>query len=204
VFPETTKEVGIDVGSRSFCTDSDGVIITNPKYLKQAQAELRVRQRRLSRRVKGSNRRKKARLLVAKAHERVVNQRRDFLHKTANYYIKNYKTICVEDLDIRAMGRDNKYANKSIADAGWGEFFTMLTYKAEEAGRTVVRVEPKGTSESCSRCQVSVPKSISKRIHRCPNCGLKMNRDLNAAHNILRVGQTHQALTKSDVGSCVA
>ncbi len=203
-FPVTTAEVGIDVGSRTFCTDSDGFSIPNPKYLKQGQADLRRRQRRLARKVRGSQRRKKARMFVAKVHERIANQRKDFLHKTANHYIRNYKIIHIEDLDIPAMVSENKYAGKSVADAGWGDFFTMLSYKAEEAGRTVVKVDPKGTSETCSQCGELVPKTIHRRIHKCPACGLKMNRDLNAAHNILRVGQTLQASTKSEVNSCVA
>ncbi len=207
-FPITTAEVGIDVGSRTFCTDSDGFSIPNPKYLKQGQADLRRKQRRLARRVRGSQRRKKARMLVAKAHEKVANQRKDFLHKLANDYIRKYKTIHIEDLNIQEMVKgikgNTKYIGKSVADAGWGEFFRMLSYKAEEAGRVIVRVPSKDTTTTCSRCGVAVPKSLTIRIHRCPSCNLKIGRDLNAALNLLRVGQTLQASTWADVRPCVA
>jgi len=120
---------------------------------------------------------------------------RDFLHKTANRYIQNYQTIKVESLKINNMVR-NRYLSKSISDASWGTFFELLTCKAEEAGRTVIKVNPKDTSQLCSGCGERVPKELSERTHRCPKCGLVADRDLNSALNIFhRSGQDRRALT---------
>ena len=202
-FPETTEEIGIDVGIKSFAVDSDGLIVENPKFLKQSMKELRVKQRTLSRRHKGSHRRKQAKLQVAKLHEHIANQRKDFLHKTANYYIQNNKRIFVEDLQINNMLRNHNLA-RSISDSSWGLFFQILSYKAEEAGREVIKVNPSGTSQRCSSCGERVPKKLSDRIHCCPHCGLILDRDENAAINIKQDGQSYQALTWSDVSSCVA
>lgn len=193
-YPVATSEIGLDVGIKSFCVDSDGNQIQNPQYLRQSERILRRRQRALSRKQKGSNRRSKSRILVAKAHEKVSNQRKDFLHKVANHYIEAFKTIYVEDLNIKGMVR-NKHLAKSISDAGWGMFFNLLAYKAAEAGRTVVKVPPHNTSQICSSCGEKVPKSLAVRIHRCPFCNLVLDRDLNASRNILTVGQTVQAST---------
>ncbi len=193
-YPATTREVGIDVGIKSFCVDSDGSQINNPEYLKQSLKLLRRRQRSLSRKKKGSNRRNKARLLVTSAHEKIANQRKDFLHKLANYYIQRYQTIYIEDLNIKGMVR-NRHLARSISDSSWGMFFNMLSSKAEEAGRTVVKVPPHNTSQICSGCGEKVPKSLSVRVHRCPFCNLVLDRDINASLNILRLGQSLQAST---------
>ena len=193
-FPETTVEVGIDVGIKAFCVDSEGNKFDNPKYFRKSEKLLHRRQRSLSRKKKGSNRRNKARILVAKAHEKVSEQRKDFLHKVANFYINNFKTIFIENLNIKGMVK-NKYLSKSIGDVGWGMFFNFLQYKAEEAGREVIKVPPHNTSQICSMCGEKVPKTLSVRIHHCPFCSLSIDRDYNASLNILRVGQTLQALT---------
>lgn len=193
-FPETTAEVGIDVGIKSFCVDSDGNQIQNPMLLKQSLKLLRKKQRFLSRKKKGSNRRQDARLLVAKAHKKVANQRKDFMHKIANFYIEAYNKIYIEDLKINNMVR-NKHLSKSISDSSWGMFFNFLAYKAEEAGRTLIKVTPNGTSQICSGCGEKVPKSLSVRVHKCPFCNLVLDRDLNASLNILRLGQSLQTLT---------
>ncbi len=193
-FPETTADIGIDVGIKSFCVDSDGNQVQNPKYFRQSEKLLRRRQRSLCRKKKGSNRRGKARLLVAKAHEKVSNQRKDFLHKTANAYIDKFQTIYIEDLNIKGMVK-NRHLAKSISDCSWGMFFNFLSYKAEEAGRAIVKVPPHNTSQMCSGCGEKVPKDLSVRIHRCPFCNLILDRDLNASLNIIRVGQTLQTLT---------
>jgi putative transposase len=139
---------------------------------------------------------------VAKTYERIRNQRNDFLHKVANLYIERYGTIFVEDLNIIGLIR-NSHLSKSISDSSWGKFFELLSYKAEDAGRIVVKVPPRNTSQICSYCGEKVVKSLAVRIHSCPYCGLVMDRDENAARNILRVGQTRQALTK-EVALCVA
>lgn len=193
-FPQTDKEIGIDVGIKSFCVDSDGGQVANPKYLINAEKQLRRRYRKLSRRKKGSGRRNKARILVAKAHEQIANQRKDFLHKVANQYIVKFQTIYVEDLKIKNMVR-NRHLSKSISDSSWGIFFNFLFYKAENAGRKIIKVRPNGTSQICSSCGERVPKNLSVRIHSCPFCGLKIDRDLNASLNILQDGQSCQALT---------
>lgn len=197
--PESDKIIGIDVGIKSFCVDSEGNKVASPLYLRQAETVLRRKQRRLSRRVKGSNGRREARILVAKAYEKITNQRRDFLHKLANQYIARYGVIFVEDLNIKGMVR-NKHLSKSISDNSWGEFFRLLEYKAVEAGRLVVKVPPYNTSQICSGCGEKVPKSLAVRVHCCPHCGLVMDRDENAARNISAVGQTVQASTLAMAG----
>jgi len=194
--------VGIDVGIKAFCVDSEGNKTDNPLYMRQAEAILRRKQRKLSRRVKGSNRRNEARVLVARAHEKIKNQRDDFLHKVVNRYIANYGVIFIEDLNIKGMVK-NRHLSKSISDSSWGKFFELLAYKAAEAGRIVVKVPPNNTSQICSKCGEKVPKSLAVRVHRCPYCGLVMGRDENAARNIVAVGQTVQAKTKENA-LCVA
>ena len=154
------EKVGIDVGLKHFCVDSDpdSKPVQNPRYYRKAQAKLRVQQRKVSRRKKGGNRRRKAVKLLVKTHQKVVNLRQDFLHKVANQYIQMYQTIHVEALQVANMLR-NRHLSKSISDAGWATFFALLTYKAEEAGRQLVKVNPKGTSQRCSNpaCGEIVP-----------------------------------------------
>jgi len=192
--PVSDKEIGIDVGIKHFLVDSQGNSVENPKYFRQSEKLLRRRQRSLCRKKKGSNRRKKARVLVAKAHEKITNQRKDFLHKVANQYINNFKTIYIEDLNIKGMVK-NRHLSKSISDCSWGMFFDFLSYKAVDADRTVVKVPPHNTSQICSTCGEKVRKSLSVRIHNCPFCNTILDRDHNAALNILRLGQSHQTLT---------
>ncbi len=191
--PEAIAEVGIDVGIKAFLVDSTGRSVENPKFFRHSERILRRRQRALSRKVRGSRRRAKAKILVAKAHEKITNQRKDFLHKVANFYIAGYQTIYVEALNIKGMVK-NRHLSKIIADASWGKFFEFLSYKAEEAGRKVLKVNPRNTSQKCSQCGEKVKKSLSVRTHACPFCGLIMDRDHNAAINIKTVGQTVQAL----------
>ena len=191
-----SKDVGIVVGIKSFSVDSDEHREFNPTYFRHAEKQLRIRQRVLSKRVKGSQGRKDARLLVAKAHDKVTNQRNDFLHKVANHYITNYGRIYIEDLNIKGMVKNHHLA-KSINDAGWGKFFEMLNWKAEEAARIVIKVprfEP--TSKTCSACgAINQELELSDRQWVCKSCGVLHDRDYNAAKNILRVGQTLQELT---------
>ncbi len=198
-FSKTDKKIGIDVGIKSFLVDSDSNVIENPKYFRKSEKLLRRRQRKFARRKKDSSGRKEARLLVAKAHEKVTNQRKDFLHKVANNYIEKYNVIAVENLNIGGMVK-NRHLSKSIADAGWGIFFDLLSYKAEEAGRIVIKVNPNGTSQICSQCGEKVPKKLSVRVHNCPHCGLILDRDENASRNILALGQSVQASTLAMAG----
>lgn len=196
---KTGAIIGIDVGIKSFLVDSEGNKVDNPAYFRQSEKLLRRRQRALSRKKKGSNHRKKARVLVAKTHEKVTHQRRDFLHKVANKYIADYDFIAVEDLNIKGMVR-NRHLSKSISDSSWGIFFNLLAYKAEEAGRELVKVPPQNTSQICSKCGEKVQKSLAVRVHHCPYCGLVMDRDENAARNISAVGQTVRASTLALAG----
>ena len=189
LLPKMNKSIGIDVGCESFLTTSDGVKIANPRFLKQSEEKLKRQQSALSRKKKGSNRRKKAKLLVAKTHEKIANQRRDFQFKVVNLLVKNHDTICIEDLkswnSFRSM-------NKSMRDVSWFQFFNILLFKAAEAGREVIKVPAGRTSQICSSCGKEVPKDLSVRTHNCPYCHLVIDRDVNAALNILRLGMSLQ------------
>jgi len=194
--PQSDRIVGIDVGIKSFLVDSDGNRVDNPQYFRQSERLLRLRQRRLCRRVKGSQGRRKARILVAKAHEKVKNQRNDFLHKVANQYVRDYGVLVFEDLDIKGMVRNHHLA-KSITDAGWGTFIGLVEYKAAEAGRNLIRIprfEP--SSKTCSECgAIKQDLTLNNRQWVCQSCGALHDRDYNAAKNIARVGQTLQEVT---------
>jgi putative transposase len=194
--PTLDNSVGLDVGIKSFLVGSDGVIVDNPKFFRQSETLLRIRQRTLSRRRKGSARRKDAKILVSKCHEKVRNQRNDFLHKLANQYIKNYGTLIFEDLNINGMVKNHHLA-KSISDAGWGKFYELCSYKAAEAGRNIVRINRfKPTSKECSQCgAINQELKLSDRMWVCKVCGVLHDRDHNAAKNIHAAGQAAQELT---------
>ena len=194
VEPTCNKPVGIDLGLESFVVLSDGCVIDNPRYFRRGEELLVKRQRRLSAKIKGSHRRRKVRLLVAKAHLKVKRQRLDFEHKTARELAQKYDFIAYESLNIKGMVRNHRLA-KSISDAAWGQFLRILCYKAEEAGGTVVAVNPQGTSVLCSQCGFSVSKTLADRQHVCPNCHLSIGRDLNSARNILTLGLSVQGLS---------
>jgi putative transposase len=124
---------------------------------------------------------------VVKIHSKIANQRKDFAHKQSRKLIDKYDAICFENLTITSMVKNSKLA-KSILDASWGMFFHMLQYKAEEAGKLVINIDPKGTSQECSGCHKKVVKDLSMRWHKCPFCGLILHRDFNSALNILARG----------------
>lgn len=185
VVPEHTgPAVGIDMGLAHLLAFSDGTLVENPRWLRQSLAQLRVAQRRLARRKKGSGRRRKAAFQVAKLHEHIANQRHDFWHKLTRELVNTYGRIVLEDLPLKFMTANHPLA-LSAHDAGLGEFQQLLTYKAENAGTLVVTVNPAYTSQACSGCGVIVPKDLSVRVHLCPDCGLMLDRDVNAARNIL-------------------
>jgi putative transposase len=207
--PLTGQETGIDLGLDSFATLANGSQITNPRIFRVAELNLKRAQRRVSRRVQGSHRRRKAVKLLAKTHAKVRRARQDFHHKTALALVRQYDTIYHEDLQTANMVQNHQLA-KSISDAGWRGFLSILSFKAVEAGKTVVPVPPAYTSQACSGCGVLVHKGLSVRWHACPDCGSSLHRDHNAARNILRVGterrgagQAPQALTWA-VGPSVA
>jgi putative transposase len=201
--PSTGRETGIDLGLESFATLADGTMTNTCRYYYKAEAYLRRCQRRVARRKKGSNRRRKAVNLLAKAHQKVKRQRRDFHHKEAHALVQQYDTIYFEDLQTANMVRNHHLA-KSIADAGWRAFLTILAFKAAYAGKQAVAVPPAYTSQICSvpNCGREVWKGLPVRWHECSHCGASMHRDHNAALNILAqgkkqstVGQTVQART---------
>lgn len=187
ILPKTNKVIGIDVGLRTFCADSDENKIENPRYLKNSLKLLRVRNRKVCRRIKGSNGRKKARILMAKVHGKMYNQRNDFLHKIANQYIAQYDEIYTEKLNIRALKKDHHTAS-AISDVSWGKFYLLLAEKAESAGRKFVQVNPRNTSQRCSNCGHINKITRGIKVYKCAYCGMVMDRDINGAKNILLVG----------------
>jgi putative transposase len=165
--------------------------VENPRHHRRAEKGLKKAQRRVSRRKKGSTRWWKAVAQCGKKHQKVRRQRTDFHHKTALALVRQYDVLYLEDLQVANMVRNHHLA-KSISDAGWAVFRTILTSKAAYAGKWVVAVPPAYTSQDCSGCGGRAPKSLSVRTHVCPSCGLVMDRDENAALNILRAGQARQ------------
>ena len=186
--PLTGEATGIDLGLERFATLADGASIANPRIFRVAEMRLARAQRRVSRRKRGSQRRRKAVQLLAKAHQTVRRTCADFHHTTALTLVRQYDTIYHEDLQTANMVRNHHLA-KSLADAGWSAFLGILSFKAAEAGKTVVAVPPASTSHACSGCGVLVQKALSVRWHACPDCGTSLQRDHNAALNIVRVGQ---------------
>ncbi len=211
---ENTEAVGIDLGLLHFATLSDGSTIENPRFLRKAEQRLEHLQQALSRKKRGSHRRRKAVKQVAKLHRKVSNQRRDFLHKQSRKLVNAYGTIVFEELQPANMSKRPKPKqdengiylpngaaakgglNKSIVDAGWGMFQQFCTYKAANAGRAVLFVNPQYTSQVCSGCGQIVKKDLSERWHSC-ECGTELDRDHNAALNILALGRRVQAAQAS-------
>ena len=179
--------VGIDVGLKHFATLTNGEEIPNPRFFKKAERKLAKAQRQLEKHKKGTPERRTKRKAVAKIHEKVRNQRKDFCHKESRKIVNEYQYICVEDLDIKNMIEKSSFA-KSIADASWNQFRQFLTYKTVEAGRKLGVVDPAYTTQTCSRCGRREAKSLSQRSHVCSQCGYKTSRDFNAAENILALG----------------
>ena len=180
--------VGVDVGLNALVTLSNGDKVSPTKHYRQSENKLGIVQRKLSRKKLGSNNRNKQRLRVGKIHKKIKNQRKDFNHKLSRTLVNAYDVIVFEQLKIKNMVR-NKIFSKSIHDASWGQLIQFTNYKAEEAGKEVVLVDPKNTSQNCSKCGRKVQKDLNVRIHDCPYCNLKLDRDHNAAINIMkRVG----------------
>jgi putative transposase len=210
--PRTGKETGIDVGLKVFFITADGDVAENPRHYRKAERALQKAQKRVSRRKKGSTRRAKAVQQCAKQQQHVRRQRSDFHHKTALALVRTYDVIYVEALHVANLSRrpapkqdeNGGYEhngasrkagfNKSIQDAGWRHFLSILTYTAACAGKRVEAVNPADTTQNCSGCGEKVPKDLSMRTHVCTNCGLVLDRDLNAAKNISWLGQSLRGL----------
>ena len=167
------EDVGIDVGLNCYAVFSDGTRIENPRLFRQSEKRLAYLQRSVSRKVRGSRNWVKAKAKVARLHEKIVNRRNDFLHKASRKIADTYEAVYVEDLKIGNMVRNHRLA-KSISDAGWGRFIGMIGYKAESAGGQLIRVDARGTTQTCSRCGEKVEKSLSDRIHECPHCEFRL------------------------------
>src|SRR5262249_50754371 len=189
--PPTGKETGIDVGLKVFLITAEGEAVENPRHYRKAEKALAKAQKRRSRRTTRSKRWEKAARLVAKQHQKVRRQRRDFQHKTALALLRTYDTLYLEDLRVANLVR-NRHLSKSISDAGWDQFRTILAYNAACSGKQGVLVDPAYTSQDCSGCGERVKKSLSVRPHVCPSCGLVLDRDENAARNMLQAGQAYR------------
>ena len=207
--PLSYEDVGIDLGVSHLATLSNGKMIEHPCYYRRGEKILEKRQQALSRKKKGSHRRRSAGRAVAKAHRKIARQRRDFSHKASRKLVQQYQVIVFEDIQIGNLTKkpkpkqdeNGKYLpngaaakgglNKSILDAGWGMFVDMCSRKAAEAGRTLIKVSPKYTSQMCSGCGTVRKKDLSERWHSC-ECGAELDRDVNAAINILERGRRHQ------------
>ena len=187
--PKLDTKVGIDLGIKEFAITSDGEMFSNPKWLKKSEKRLRKLQKDLSRKQKGSNNRRKDRLKVAKLHEKISNQRKDYLHKISHYIISENQVIVIEDLKVSNMIKNHKLA-KSIADVSWSEFRRQLEYKSEWYGRELI-IAPSNyaSSQLCSNCgnKSSQTKDLSCRTYICPVCGMIMDRDINASKNLLKL-----------------
>lgn len=184
VVPTEDNTIGIDLGLKEFLVTSRGDVVAIPQQERKAEAKIKRSQRQLSRKKKGSNRRQKAVTKVAKQHKKVADKRKDFHYKTANWLMGLGQVIAHEDLNVKALA-------KSVNDAGWSSFLSILSVKAASAGQLVIAVDPRNTSQNCSNCGGKVPKTLADRIHDCPHCNLKLDRDLNAAINIKRLAEGH-------------
>jgi putative transposase len=185
--PETPEQVGIDVGLASFGTLSTGDTIENPRFFREEEKSLAKAQRRLAKELKGTPKRRKRRKIVARVHERIRFRRQNFAHQESRNIVNRFQVSAIEDLSVNRMVHNHCLA-KSISDAAWAAFASMLSVKAAWAGRSYVAVNPAYTSQDCSRCGHRQKMPLSERVYRCPCCRLELDRDLNAARNILRLG----------------
>ncbi len=191
---------GFDLGLKNYLVSSDGIVTEPLRALETSEKKLRREQRKLSRKQKGSKNRCKQRLTVARAYERVTNRRRDFLHKTSRKVVDSHEGFAFEKLRIANMLK-NRHLAKAIADAGWSTFVSMTAYKAEKAGKPFVLIDAGYTTQECSSCGYVVPKSLAERVHACPECGLVIDRDHNAAINVERRAGTARSYACGEVAS---
>ena len=187
--PAPVSAVGLDVGLTAFATMSDGTEIENPRFLRTAEKALAKAQRRHAKERKGTAARAKKRKVLARVHERIAHRRDNFAHQAAHKLVTRHGTVAVEDLRVKNMVQNHCLA-KSIHDTAWALFIALLAYKAENAGRRYIAVNPAYTTQDCSRCGHRQAMPLSERVYRCsqPDCLLVLPRDVNAARNILRLG----------------
>lgn len=186
------NKIGIDVGLTSFVTLSNGEKVDNPRFFSDSEKKLAKAQRKLSKIEETSNKLKQKKV-IALIHEQIANRRKDFIFQIVNKLIHRFGFIAIEDLEVNRMIHKNCLA-KSIHDVAWSMFFNILFFKAASAGRTIVKVNPAYTSQTCSKCGHRQKMPLSKRMFNCPCCKLKLNRDHNAALNILKIGLGQQAI----------
>lgn len=181
--------IGVDMGLESFAILSDSTKVQNPRFFRKEEKSLKKVQKKFSKQKKGSTARRKVRKALSRVHERIRWKRENFTHQTARQIVNKFNTIVIEDLDVKDMQKNNfKGMNKSIQDAAWTQFLEFLSFKAEEAGKTVIRINPAYTSQTCSNCGTRQKLKLSDRIYNCNNCNLSLDRDVNAATNILALG----------------
>jgi len=200
--PVMENTIGIDVGLKSFLVDDSGNEVEIPQCYRKSEVKLKKLQRSLSRKQKGSNRRKKAVKRVAQTHLKVARQRKDFHYKTARKLVSQGKHVAHEKLNIKGLAKSR--LAKSVNDAGWGQFLSILGVKAERAGLLAIAVNPNGTSQDCSGCGTKVPKKIQDRWHSCPDCGCSLDRDHNAAINIKHRAVGHSVLKAQVTSEAIA
>jgi putative transposase len=198
---EVKSAVGIDLGLKEFLATSTGEFVPVPQVYRKAQQNLARQQRQLAKKKDGSKNRLKAKSRVAKIHQRIARQREMFHYQVAHWLCRNYDLIAVEDLNIRGLARTR--LAKSIYDVSWGKFITILEAVVVKYGVHLVKVNPHNTSQNCSGCGTKVPKTLSVRLHQCPKCSLEMDRDENAAINILVKALNAVGLTVSACGALV-
>jgi len=187
--PPTDKVVGIDLGLKRFAVLSNGEPIKRQRWMKKDASDIARLQRKKEKCQRGSPERRKVLRALNHAYARAANRRNNLAHQESRKLVNVYQVMVFERLDIADMqSNGNKVVNRGIADVAWGQFVQYTSYKAENAGRTVLLVNPRGTTQMCSGCGEVVPKDLSVRVHDCPHCGLKIDRDLNAALNILARG----------------
>jgi len=187
--PLSSEMVGVDLGLTTFATLSSGDTIERQRWMKRDEQELKRIQRKVSRLDKGTPERGRAIKALNHVHIRIKNRRADFAHQESRKLVNRYGLIVFEELDIQEIQQnENRTISKGIADVAWGQFVSQTSRKAAEAGRGVLQVDPKNTTQACSGCGAMVRKDLSQRVHHCPDCGLKMGCDLNAARNILARG----------------
>ena len=190
--PKSDEAIGIDMGLKSFMALSDGTFVENPRFFRRDEKALAIAGRRQSKTAKGSRERRKRNKVLSRIHERIWNRRHNFCHQLSRKLVNAYGLIAVEKLNVKGMVLNHHLA-KSISDAAWSQFRSRLAYKAESAGRVLIEINPAYTSQDCSVCGYRAKKKLSERWHHCPKCGVSLDRDTNAAINILTLGQQRVA-----------